>query len=386
MLAAIGNAKCSVALETYIFADDALGRRFLDALVAARHRGARVRVLVDALGSITLPTAFWIPLIHAGGEFRWFNAFHARERYGCRNHRKLLVVDGESAFIGGFNIGQEYHGDGVSEGWRDLGLEVRGPVVAALAATFDQLYASADNRPPAFASLRKDPEAEVCGDGWTLLLTGPGRGHRALRRALIRDLSRARQVQILCAYFVPTWRLRRALMQAARRGADVHLVLAGKSDVALSQLASQSLYGKLMRAGVRIDEYQPQILHAKLFVIDDVVYAGSANLDARSLKLNYELALRVADPAVAAGGRLLFQNDLAVSRRVDPAEWRKRRWWRRLLEKAAYFIVARVDPYVTHLGWRNRAARAVKAVGAVRALEKIPRERRAGANPRSPGG
>ncbi len=364
MLEAIGRARRSVLLETYIFTAETLGLRFLGALVAARRRGARVRVLVDALGSITLPTQFWTPLLRAGGEFRWFNAFHARQHYGCRNHRKLLVVDGQTAYIGGFNIADVYHGDGVHEGWRDLGLELHGPVVPALAASFTELFACADSRLPTYSPLRNMPETEVCGENWTLLLTDPGRGHRALKRALIRDLSRARRVQITCAYFLPTWRLRRALKRAARRG-DVQLILAGKSDIATAQLASHSLYAKLMRAGVKIYEYQPQILHAKLFVIDEVVYAGSANLDARSLKLNYELALRIADPEVAAQGSAFFEADLALSREIDPAQWRASRgWWRRLLEKAAYFLLARVDPYVTNLQWRHRAARA---------LEKLPR-------------
>ena len=356
MLEAIGQAVTSIALETYIFVSGPLGDRFLDALLVARRRGVRVQVLVDALGSIALPLSFWTPLIRAGGEFRWFNSFQASQRYACRNHRKLLVVDGQLAFIGGFNIGDVYHGDGVARGWRDLGMELRGPVVAALAASFGPLFAKADSRPPLFPQLRPTPEKVVPGRNWTLLLSGPGHGHRALKRSLVRDLRHARQVRIVCAYFLPTWRLRRALMGAARRGAQVQLILAGLTDIPVSKLAGASLYGKLMRAGIQIFEYQPQILHSKLFLIDDIAYAGSANLDTRSLNINYELMVRVADPKAAAEARALFESDLAHCLRLDPATWRASRGlWTRFLERLAYLLLARLDPYITSLRWRRRA-------------------------------
>ena len=354
MLSAIGDATTSITLETYIFVAGPLGGRFLEALVAARQRGVRVQVLVDALGSLGLTTGFWAPLIRAGGEFRWFSAFNASQRYGRRNHRKLLVVDNQIAFIGGFNIGDVYHGDGVSQGWRDLGMELQGPVVVALASSFAELFAKADSRPALFSRLRPKPESIIGGPNWTLLLSEPGRGHRALKRSLARDLARAQRVRIICAYFLPTWRLRRALMRAARRGAEVQLILAGRTDVPVSKLASSSIYAKLMRAGIQIFEYQPQILHAKLVLIDDVVYAGSANLDTRSLNINYELMVRVKDGETAREAHAIFESDLAQSHRLDPVVWRARGLWTRLLERVAYLLLARVDPYITSLRWQRR--------------------------------
>ncbi|MEI6349523.1 MAG: phosphatidylserine/phosphatidylglycerophosphate/cardiolipin synthase family protein [Verrucomicrobiota bacterium] len=354
MLAAIGEATVSIALETYIFTPGPLGTRFLNALVAARQRGVRVQVLVDALGSIGLISGFWAPLIRAGGEFRWFSAFSTSQRYGRRNHRKLLIIDSRIAFIGGFNIGEVYYGDGVSQGWRDLGMELQGPVVEILAASFVTLFAKANSRPALFPQLLPMPESTIAGPNWTLLLSEPGRGHRALKRSLIRDLARARRVRMICAYFLPPWRLRRAMMRAARRGAEVQLILAGLTDVPVSKLASSSLYGKLMRAGIQIFEYQPQILHAKLVLIDDVVYVGSANLDTRSLNINYELTVRLNDLEAAKEAREIFESDLAHCRRLHPAVWRTRGMWTRLLERVAYLLLARVDPYIARLRWQRR--------------------------------
>src|SRR5687767_550782 len=136
-------------------------------------------------------------------------------------------------------------------------------------------------------------------------------------------------------------------MRVAKRGGKVQIILPGTSDVAISQLASRRLYRMLLRAGVEIYEFQPQILHSKLIVIDDVVYVGSANLDTRSLWINYELVVSLKDPLVASQARAIFEEDLKHSRRIDPATWRKSRsFWAKLKESWAYFILARVDPYM----------------------------------------
>jgi cardiolipin synthase len=357
MLAAIGDAQVSIKLEMYIFTPGRLGTRFRTALVEARNRGVRVQVLIDAFGSLGLPSNFWTPLTDVGGEFRWFNGLRAALRYGRRNHRKLLVIDGQRAFIGGFNVSEEYHGDGVNKGWRDLGLDIHGPLAAALEKSFAQLF---DEKTHPLLS-RFSPDTTVQGDNWTLLLSKPGWGHRAFKGAIIKELSSARDVRIVCAYFVPTWRLRRALMKVARRGGRVQLVLAGRSDLELARLASHSLYSKFLDAGVEIYEYQPQILHAKLFLIDQAVYAGSANLDTRSLNINHELSVRIADPKIAAEAGILIEGDLTHCRRVDPQTWRaSRSFLIKLLEHAAYFLMVRIDPHITSLRWRRRARKALE--------------------------
>lgn len=347
MLDAIGAAQKSVRLETYIYSDDRLGREFLQALHAAAQRGVRVRVLVDAIGSWLLPGSFFEPLIAVGGEARVFNPLNFW-RFGVRDHRKLLVCDDNVAFIGGFNISSEYDGDGVTSGWCDVGARIENvELVERLAASFDQLFLMADfHRKPllrlrAFKRKRKEKSTEQ------LLLTHPGRGAGPFQIALHRDLQRARDVQIISAYFLPVLKLRRALQNAVRRGARVRLILAGKTDVAVAQMAARHYFRRLLKAGVEIYEYQPQILHAKLFICDDAVYTGSANLDIRSLKLNYELMLRLEDETIAAGARSFFERILQQCRRIEPGRWQKSRtFWERFKSRWAHFLLRHVDPYV----------------------------------------
>ncbi len=346
MLAAIRSAIRTIRFETYIYVPDTVGEEVRAALLEACYRGVRVHVLIDALGSFNLPRTFWDPFVKAGGEFAFFNPL-SQSRWSYRDHRKVLICDEVVAFIGGFNVADHYRGDGVTHGWRDLGLQVTGTLVKQLAESFDTFFCRAADKPRRFQRLRRGMNRIREGTNWKLILSGPGLRHGEFKRSLAKDLKSARSVQFICAYFLPTWRLRKSLMHVARRGGEAQLILAGKSDVLISQLASHRLYGRLLRAGVQIYEYQPQILHSKLFIVDDQVYVGSANLDTRSLWINYELVLRVKDPSLANQARAIFQTDLKHSRRIDPGTWRKSRsFWTKLKENWAYFVLARLDPYM----------------------------------------
>jgi cardiolipin synthase len=346
MLSCITSATRSIRLETYIFHEGPVANDFREALTVAAQRGLKVQVLVDSMGSIGLADAFWDSFRQAGGQFAWFNPL-TLGRWSCRDHRKILVCDGEIAFIGGFNIADEYRGDGVSSGWRDLGLEITGPLAKELAESFDTFFSRANLVHKRLQTLLPAREQVALGQNWKLLLSGPGLLRDGLKRSLAQDLKSARSVKIICAYFLPTWRLRKSILSVARRGGSVQLILAGKSDVALSQLASRRLYRTFLRAGVEIFEYQPQILHAKLFIIDNIVYAGSANMDVRSLRINYELLVRISEPALAAEAREMFGRDLVHCRRIERLTWKKsRNFWAKLKENWAYFILARVDPYI----------------------------------------
>lgn len=347
MLDAAERAQHSIRVEMYIYHVGATGERFREALIAACRRGVKVRVLVDALGSFSLPDTFWDPLREAGAQCLWFNPI-ALGRWSYRDHRKMLVCDETAAFIGGFNIADEYHGDGVTHGWRDLGLEIRGgKLVQALAQSFDTYFTRASYKHKRLQRFRKASHEVTSGENWQLLLSGPGRHHGAMQRTLKQDLVAAKSVKIICAYFLPTWRLRKVLARICKRGGRVQLILAGKSDVILSQLASRSLYAQFLRTGIEIYEYEPQILHAKLFIMDDVVYAGSANLDVRSLKINYELLVRIADHDVAERAREIFEEDIKYCRQIHRIPWRKSRTiWSKLKESWAYFFLARVDPFL----------------------------------------
>jgi len=349
MLAAIAEARNSIRLETYIYSDGKLGRQILEALLMAASRGVRVQILVDAMGSWLLPDDYFKPLTDAGAEVCRFNRLHLW-RFGVRNHRKLLVCDDASIFVGGFNVADEYDGDGVTRGWCDIGVRIENPTLAReLAASFDELFQLSDFRRRPLLRIRgfkhkRKPLKKPAGE---LLLSHPGRGASAFQTSLYQDLAGARRVRIVSAYFLPNWRLRRDLMRAARRGAKVQLILAGKSDVLISQLAARSFYHRLLKAGVEIYEYQPQILHAKLILIDGVAYAGSSNLDIRSLNLNYELMLRFPDPAVVAGGVEIFERLLKHSQKIELHHWRKlRTFWQRWKHHWAYFLLARIDPFV----------------------------------------
>ena len=174
-----------------------------------------------------------------------------------------------------------------------------------------------------------------------------------LRRALHRDLKQARSVACIAAYFLPSNRIRRELANCHRRGGTVQLLLAGKSDVPISRFASEHLYARLMRSAVEIYEYQPQILHAKLLIIDEVVYVGSCNLDRRGLYINYELLLRLEWPELAAQGRELFAAALAHSNRLQRAQWQRRTWWQRWRSVCAYWLVSRFDPLLARRGMRS---------------------------------
>ncbi|HVY70974.1 MAG TPA: phospholipase D-like domain-containing protein, partial [Verrucomicrobiae bacterium] len=287
---------------------------------------------------------YWRPLTQVGGEFRWFNPL-ALKRISFRDHRKILACDGKVAFIGGFNIAPEYDGDGVTTGWRDLGMQVTGPLVADLVATFDHLFANADFKHPLFMRFRPGIlRPQIPNANCDLLLARPGRGGSSLARVLRHVVAESRSVDIVAAYFLPPPKLRRALQATARRGGKVRLILPAKSDVTPLQWASRGLYQRLLRAGVEIYEYQPQVLHAKLVVADNSVFVGSANLDPRSFNINYELLVRIEDAQIAAGAREIFEKMLPLSQRVDPATWRKSRtFWHKLRERWARFVFVQVD-------------------------------------------
>ncbi len=356
-------ARESVRLEIYTFADDPVGRRVRDALVAAQRRGVRVQVLIDALGSYDLPDPFFLPLREAGGECRWFNP-PKRINFGTRDHRKLFVFDERRAIIGSFNVAICYDGDGVKSGWRDVGLEISdAPLAQRLAKTFDAFFARGGAKLKPFQALRPSrlhkSLLDAAGD---LLLGGPGVQPPALKTILRRSLDQATKtaraqpdaprprIDLATPYFLPTFRLLRALLRAGRAGCRVRLVLPSRSDVLLSHLAARRLYRRLFRSGIEVYEYLPQMLHAKLFLIDDAAFVGSANLDPRSLTLNYELLIRVTDPATFAEGRAIFESILTQSRRIDPTNWRRERSrWQRWRERGAYFLLARVDPYMVRL-------------------------------------
>jgi cardiolipin synthase len=349
----VRQARTAVELETYIYEAGAIGDRFLAELTGAARRGVRVRVLVDAYGSDTLPQGYFAPLLAAGGELRWFNPKRLL-RVSFRNHRKLLRADGE-AVIGGLNIANAYDGDGLEAGWRDFAVRVDGPVVDALAESFARMWDLATfgrreflgfwrARPRLAVEAHRQPE---------LLISGPGCPTAELRRRLLFDIRAARRMQAWAAYLLPSRRIGAAIRDAARRG-EAEIMLGEGSDVPASRWASEWLFTRFLRAGLRIYCYRPQIVHAKVLVVDDVVYLGSSNLDVRSLLINYELLLRIPSAALAARLRAEFETDRLHADTLNLVRWRRgRRWWQGLRSYLAYQLLARLDPYVAARSLRS---------------------------------
>jgi len=353
MLAAIAEARATVELEIYIFADDPIGRQFLAALVRSAQAGARVRVLVDAYGSFTLPGKFFQPLLAAGGEVRYFNPLRFN-RFGVRDHRKLLICDRQTAFIGGANISHEYDGDGVTRGWFDLMLKIQNaPLAERLADEFEAIFSSADFTQGRLHKLRVFRQIRRRTSEAGILAIRPGHGASSYQRALHSTLAHAGSADLITPYFLPSRRLRKLLRQIVRRGGRVRLILPALCDVPIARAAGLVYYPRLLRAGVEIYEYSPQILHAKLFRVDETVFAGSSNFDHRSFNLNYEIMLRTTDPATVAGAKDIFTSALPHCRRIELKEFlRTENFWRRWQNRWAHFLVARIDPFIAlrHIG------------------------------------
>ena len=341
-LDAIDAAQSSIRFEHYIFRASPVGERFRDAFTAAARRGVKVLLLLDAVGCWTLPRNYFHELQLLGGKVIWFNPVHWRF-WSFRDHRKLLITDDTHAFLGGCNVAPEYAGDGVHEGWRDGGIALTGPVVAHLMESFASQVDIAGNQ--IWRVRRRARNGWVkAGQDVSLLLTRPGLQRGVLPRALQRDLAHAQDVSITTAYFLPVGGIKRMLLRAARVAQSFRLLLPGKSDVPLMQLATRALYARFFRRGARIYEYQPQVLHAKIFIIDDIVYIGSANLDPRSLAINFEIMLRIDSAPLAQQARASFERDLTHNHHVRPLSWREpAHGWQGLKQWLARLLFTRLD-------------------------------------------
>ena len=224
----------------------------------------------------------------------------------------------------------------------------------ALVSVFDEIYGRIDRRPAVVARFqrRREPKFVVGIDAVQILPVSPGRRESCLLQSLYCDLPRAKRIWLISPYFLPPPKLRRVLRRAAQHGADVRLVLPSRSDVTLSQYAARRLYAGLFRAKISVYEYQPQMVHAKIFLLDEIVYVGSSNLDPRSLFLNYELMVRTTVAEVRTGVESTFAEIFSRSHRIESSGWFKARsWTSKLRERWAYLLLYRIDPWVSrHCG------------------------------------
>lgn len=334
MLSVIQSARRSISLETYTYADDAVGRRFSRALAERAEAGVRVRLLIDAFGSLgCFPRRAEKELRAAGAQIRRFHRWQWRDplRYNRRDHRKLLVVDRHYAFLGGFNIHEQssrVHSG--PECWRDTHIHFEGALAREAEALFDLFW----YRRWRHQHILRFPATDVLASNHNIYT-------RQRLRYFVDDIleSARTRLWVTTPYFVPDQHMQRRLTQAAQRGVDVRMLVPRKSDVQLARWASCAAYAKLLDEGVRIFEYLPRMLHAKIVVADgEWCMVGTSNLDYRSSHHNYELNLISADPALCRELEEHFQRDLRCSAEVHHSGWAKRPSLQRLAETIGWLV------------------------------------------------
>ncbi|HVN44699.1 MAG TPA: phospholipase D-like domain-containing protein [Steroidobacteraceae bacterium] len=341
MLAAIDGARSAVLLEMYLVRSGIVVTQFIAALTAAARRGVRVCVVLDAFGSLGLSRADQRRLGEGGVELRFFNPLALSKRLGnlLRDHRKLLIADGCTAFIGGTGLTDEFAPAAIRPAWREVMVRIQGPVVADWRRAFERTW----RRCGAPLTL-PEQVCQPCGAAAGRLSLSEARQRSVLANGVLRRLDTCIQrAWIMSAYFVPARRFRAALGRAARRGVDVRLLAPGaRTDHPWVRHASRRFYARMLRAGVRIYEYQPAMLHGKVILCDDWVSIGSSNLDRWSLRWNLEANQEVGDTGFADTVAALFERDFAASRLISPHHWHERAWLDRLREN----IAGAIDRYI----------------------------------------
>jgi cardiolipin synthase len=300
MLVAIAEAKRRIHLEIYTFAWDDVGRRFVHALSEASRRGVHVHVILDGWGSLISGNQVATALRAAGCRVRIYHPFSALLLGGLRrNHRKILLVDDRIAVVGGINIGNEYEAHAQVQGWADLAVEVTGEAAKALGDR-----------------LRGHRTVQGVTSNVRIFLSGLGGGRKLRQRYLKAFRSAKRTLVVAHAYFLPDAGLSRSLRAAARRGVDVKLLLAGRSDVPFARAATVRLYRRFLKAGVRIFEWHQSVLHAKATLVDQERFlVGSFNLDPLSLA-NLEALVEVTSPDTIAAADQWLATKLSTSREI----------------------------------------------------------------------
>ena len=340
MFAAIGAARDHINMETYILEDDEVGRQFADTLIEKQRQGVQVNLIHDGVGTLGTPAAFFQRLVDAGVnvlEFNPVNPLTAKAGWDVnqRDHRKLLIVDGRSAFLGGINISSVYSSGSVigrkaprtgqTQPWRDTHLQIEGPAVAELQKLFLETWQK--QKGEALATRAYFPALGSVGQEVVHTIgSSPDDAYSLIYATLISVINSAeREVLLTNAYFVPDPQLVGALKDAVARGVEVRLVLPARTDSALVFHAGRSHYSELLRSGIKIYERKYALLHAKTALVDGVwSTVGSTNLDWRSFLHNQELNAVVLGPAFGERMRAAFEDDVAQSQQITLEAWEAR--------------------------------------------------------------
>ena len=346
LLELIANARHTVRLLYYIYSQDQSGTLVYEAMGRALDRGVQVSLLVDGFG-LKAAEDYFNPLIAKGLIFCKFHPTFGR-RYLIRNHQKMALADASVVLTGGFNVEDSYFGTVEEGAWRDLGLLVDGPAAGRLVSYYDALLRWSLTKGAKIRDLNRLIHLHSENHGklqWTL--GGPTRGLSPWATATSRDLLSSHDVEMIAAYFAPTWAMLRRIGRIGQKG-RARIITAAKSDNHATIAAARYTYKNLLRRGVEIFEYLPTKLHTKLVVLDGIVHIGSSNFDIRSLYLNLEMMLRVDDPEFAMMMRRYFENELASSERITPELNRKRSGiLTRLIQAISFFLVTTADYTLT---------------------------------------
>jgi cardiolipin synthase len=338
MLEAIGDARRTIDLLTFVYWRGGIGTRFAEALADKAGSGVRVRVLLDAWGASSIDPDLVSKMEDAGVRVRWFRPLRRLQptKVNRRTHRKVMIVDEATGFTGGVGIADQWCGDARNEDeWRDTHFRVRGPAVDGLRAAFLDNWLETD--PEVFdASIDRFPDQPKPGRAVIQCVRGASEvGWSDISTLLLALLQLAQdRIRITTAYFVPDDELIECLNAASDRGVTVEVLLPGPhGDKRFVQLAGQAVYERLLEHGVRVWHYQPTMLHAKIMTVDGLVAnVGSANFNARSTELDEEINLVALDSDLV---RLLdrqFDADLERSEEIQPGRWEDRSIGRRVLE------------------------------------------------------
>lgn len=349
MFLAIENAKESINMETFIIENDEIGQRFAKLLTSKQIGGVQVNLIYDSVGSISTPKTFFVPLIESGVnvlEFNPINPLYARKGWDVnrRDHRKLLVIDGQTAFVGGINISSVYSSGSfgksrTSKGdqqWRDTHLRINGPVVSEFQKLFMATWTEQNG--PELAARNYFPEQKNQGNEVVRAIgSSPEEAYSQIYVTLLSAINSAETaISLTNAYFVPDPQLLSALKEAAQRGVDVRLLLPEKTDSVMVYYASRSFYDELLLAGIKIYERRDALLHAKTAMIDGVWSTiGSTNLDWRSFTNNQEVNAVILGQDFASQMQTMFENDLESSTLITLDAWRERKLSAKVKEKAA---------------------------------------------------
>jgi len=350
MLEAIDASHRSISLEIYLLESGELANRVIEALVRAARRGVTIRLLADDYGASRFTAVDRSVLMAAGVRLCFYNPVRPRKWLGnlFRDHRKLMIVDDEIAFVSGTGITDDFLDNPSRPGWRETAVRVSGPLVADWCLLFAGVW-----REQSGETVDVPNELpERSGDGMTgRVVPSATLRNQGIRRSLFRHVHKAdSRVWLATAYFVPSRKMLRALRAAAQRGVDVRLLVPGpRTDHPAVRHAGRRFYSGLLGSGARIFEYQPRFLHAKTLLCDDWSAIGSSNFDRWNLRWNLEANQEIRDPVFAEEVKRMFENDFEQSVEIDFSSWRRRGFAERFREQ----VWGRVDAWLESLGRRR---------------------------------